>query len=225
MRVIGALFPLLAAAALCFTPTDARASGEDPQLSRLNNAGHSLKWNWTPPGRTERYGHAEALIRAPLSAVRAQVMDFPRYRDLAPDKFKTSRMVAKDGANIDMYFQIPVMHGMVTLWYVARFGAVKTIAPGVEQVEGKFIRGNIKDMNIFLTMKTVDDRFTILSCDLMVVPNLPAPQSAVDEELRDAAMNGVDAIHDRAQGSSVTYAYTSLPLESEAKPSEKLGEK
>jgi hypothetical protein len=37
-----------------------------------------------------------------------------------------------------------------------------------------------------------------------MVPTIPAPQAAVDEELRDSALKAVDAIHDRAQGHNRT---------------------
>jgi hypothetical protein len=180
---------------------EARAAAQpDVQLDRLVAAGHSVKWNYAPQGRAERFGHSEVLINAPMAAVRAQVLDFSHYKEFAPDKFKNARMVAKEGSNVDMYFQVPIMHGMMTLWYIARFGGTKVTAPGTEVVEGKFVRGNIKDMNIVLTMRSIEPNWTVLSCDLLLVPNLPAPQSAIDEELRDAAMQAVDAIKDRAQG-------------------------
>jgi len=176
------------------------ARADDAQLDRLASAGHTLKWNWTPPWRADRYGHAEVIVAAPMAAVRAQVTDFPHYREFAPDKFKNVRMIDKQGQNVDMYFQVPIMHGVVTLWYVSRFGPTRVVQPGLETVEGKFVKGNIKDMHIVLTMRKVDDTHTILSCDLLLLPNMVAPQSAIDEELRDASQQAVDAIRDRSQG-------------------------
>ena len=183
---------------------EARAAQVDAQLDRLVAAGRSVKWNYSPSGHAERYGHSEVLINAPMAAVRAQVLDFTHYKEFAPDKFKNARMVAKDGSNVDMYFQVPIMHGMMTLWYIARFGGVHVTQPGTEVVEGKYVRGNIKDMNIVFTMRTIEPNWTILSCDLLLTPNMPAPQSAVDEELRDAAMQAVDAVKGRAQASQRT---------------------
>ena len=195
------LFPLAAVAAISLVAsTDAQAASDDTQLDRLNSAGHTLEWNWNPPGRQVRYGHAETLVQAGLPAVRTQVLDFSHYKDLSGGKFKTSRMIAKDGDNTDVYFQVPVMHGVITLWYVARFGALQVAAPGDESIEGKFVRGNIKDMNLQFKMRRIDDRFSILSCDLYLQPSFPAPQSAVDEELRDACKDAVNAVRDKAQG-------------------------
>ena len=195
---------------------DARAeNAPDAQLDRLASAGHTLKWNWTPPWRAERYGHAETLVAAPLAAVRAQVTDFPHYRDFAPDKFKNARMVDKEGQNVDMYFQVPIMHGVLMLWYVSRFGPPRVVQPGTEVVEGKFVRGNIKDMHLVMTMRKIDDAHTIVSCDLLLLPNMVAPQSAVDEELRDAAQQAVDAVRDRSQGQKgdIPYARPAAPAQ------------
>jgi hypothetical protein len=83
--------------------------------------------------------------------------------------------------------------------YVLRFGPPRQASPGVEVLEGKFVSGssNVKDVHLTFTMREVDAGRTILNVDLLALPSFPAPQDAIDEELRDAAMNAVDAI--RAQ--------------------------
>jgi len=83
------------AAVSLFAHSDAQAATMIRSLTASNSAGHTLKWNWNPPGRAERYGHAETLVQAPLEAVRTQVLDFSHYKDLSGGKFKTSRMIAK----------------------------------------------------------------------------------------------------------------------------------
>jgi len=180
------------------------AMADDADAARIAAAGHSLKWNWTPPGRSDRYGHAETLIHAPLQAVRMRVLDFAHYRDIVPEKFKTSRVVGHgaDGSS-DVYIQVAVLHGMLTLWDVTRFTPARTVAPGVDVIEGRMVpgKGNVDDLDVVWTMRALDDEWTLLKFDLLLKPGWPAPQSAVDEELRDSAMAAVDAIHDRAQGS------------------------
>jgi hypothetical protein len=194
----------LALASLVLTPTVGRADERDPDAARISTAGHSLKWNWTPPGRADRYGHAETLVHAPLASVRARVLDFGRYHEIMPEKFRASRVIghSPDGS-ADVYVQIAILHGMVLLWDVTRFAPVHSVAPGLDVVEGRMVsgKGNIEDLNVVWTIHALDDEWTVLKLDLLLKPGLPAPQSAVDEELRDSAMNAVDAIHDRAQGS------------------------
>ncbi|MGH7270008.1 MAG: hypothetical protein ACREJ3_06215, partial [Polyangiaceae bacterium] len=167
---------------------------------------HSLEWNWVLPGKTSRYGHAETLVHAPIAVVRAKVLDYGHYRDILPSRFKTSRVVrhAGDGA-VDVYMQILVLHGMVTLLDVTRFGRVEQAPQWSEVIEGRMVpgEGNVEDMDVIWTMRAVGPEWTVLEMDLLLKPGIPAPQSAVDEELRDSARYAVDSMHDRAQGSRV----------------------
>jgi len=183
------------------------AAGPDPDADavRIATAGHSLKWNWTPPGRSDRYGHAETLIHAPLGVVRAHVVDFPHYREIFPERFKSSRVIAHESdRSTDVYIQIAVLHGVVSLWDVARFSPPRQLVPGTEVVEGRMIpgKGNVEDMDAVWTIRALDDQWTVLKFDLLLKPGLPAPQWAIDEELRDSAAFAVDSMHDRAQGST-----------------------
>ncbi|HLK37158.1 MAG TPA: hypothetical protein VKU41_10440 [Polyangiaceae bacterium] len=194
-----------AVSALCLSPGSARADVPDGDASRLTAAGHSLEWNWTPPGRADRYGHAETLIHAPIAAVRGHVLDYGRYREMMPDNFKMSRVVGHEAdGSADVYLQIAVLHGMIKLWDVTRFGPVQQSSPSVEVVEGHMVpgKGNIEGLNVVWTIRALDETWTVLKCDLLLKPGLPAPRSAVDEELRDSARYAVDAIHDQAQGST-----------------------
>jgi hypothetical protein len=93
------LMGLAIVAALGLLPKAAVA--EDAQLARLISAKTGLKWNWVPPGKSVRYGHAEALIDAPLPRVRSHVTDFGRYKQFST-KFKAARVVAKQGDATDV---------------------------------------------------------------------------------------------------------------------------
>ena len=65
-------------------------------------------------------------------------------------------------------------------------------------IEGKFVKGNIKDMQIVFTLRPgPDDKSTVLVCDLNLAINIPAPQDALDEELRDACGDAVNAVRAR----------------------------
>ena len=185
--------------------TDATASAPpelaplDPALvARLAASDHATRSNGVPTGKTERYGHAEILLRAGLPRVRRVITDFGHYKDIVPRKFHNARVIAKESGRTDLYMQIPIMRGMITLWDVLRFGPTKLTAEG-EVLEGTFVRGNVKDANLVLRMRAVDDGSTILVCDLLILPKIPAPQSAIDEELRDAAGDALDGIKQRLE--------------------------
>lgn len=167
------------------------------QLDRLAKDPGPIRSNWTPPGKSERYGRAEGLIAAPYDVVKARLLDFPRYKELAGPKFKKVSVVDKSSSGTDLYFQLPIMKGVVTIWYVTRFGAARPGMGGAEIIEGKFVKGNIKDMQIVFTLRPGPEQKTILVCDLDLAINLPAPQDLLDEELRDACGDAVNAVRAR----------------------------
>jgi hypothetical protein len=181
-------------------------NGPDKQRERLEAAdGHFLKKNYTPKGKQDRYGHAEAIVDAPIADLRKAILDFSDYKNLAPDKFKTVRMVAKENGTVDMYFLVPVLKGLATIWYVTRFpDHTVPDGNGVEVLDGKFVKGSIEDMELELTIRSVAPNQTILTCDLLIVPQLPAPQSALDETFRDAAGDAVNALRKRVEAPAFT---------------------
>src|SRR5580698_7120088 len=205
-RVFGStVATFLVAAGLTLLPAVTVADTLDPEAARIAAAKHSLEWNWTPPGRAERYGHAETLIHAPLDVVRGRVLDFSHYTDISAH-FKMSRIIAYGADHTtDVFIRIGVLHDIVTLWDVTRFSPIREVAPGLEVLEGRMLpgRGNVRDMNAIWTLRALDDEWTLLKFDLLLKPGLPAPQFVVDETLRDAARDAVDLIHNRAQGSRV----------------------
>lgn len=160
------------------------------QLERLAKDAGPIRTNWTPPGKGDRYGRAEGIIPAPADKVRAKLQDYANYKQLAGPKFKTVRVVDKQGNDTDVYFQLPIMKGLITINYVTRFAPIKG-----DVIEGKFVKGNIKDMHVAWTVRPgPDEKTAIMTCDLLLVPNVPAPQDAVDEELRDACGDAINAV-------------------------------
>ncbi len=200
---------LAAGLAMTLSSGSSRADAQlDDDVAKLNAAMHALKSNVQRPGRPEKYGRAISMINAPLADVRTAVTKYGDYKTLAPERFSVVKVVGKDGPNTDVYMKIPIMKGMIDLWQVLRFGAPVTVSPGVEVIEGKFVKGNVKDAHIVFTLRRLDDNFTVLTCDLLIVPSIPAPQSAIDEELRDSALKAVDGLHTKAQGGdNKTVAY------------------
>ncbi|AKU97609.1 hypothetical protein AKJ09_04273 [Labilithrix luteola] len=168
------------------------------QIERLTKDPGPLKSNWVPPGKSDRYGHAEAWIGAPYDVVRARLEDFPHYKELAGPKFKKVSVVDKQPTGTDLYFQLPIMKGIVTLWYVTRFPAPRPLDGG-EVIEGNFVKGNIKGMHIAFNVRPgADAKSTVVTCDLLLSLNIPAPQSNVDEELRDACGDALNALRARS---------------------------
>lgn len=164
------------------------------QLDRLRKDPGPIKTNWTPPGKSDRYGHAEGLVSAAPDTVKAKLLDFQHFKQLAGPKFKSVKVVDKQGASTDVYFQLPIMKGVVTIWYVTRFAPARP-GGGGDVIEGTYAKGNIKGMNIAFTVSPgPDEKSTVMVCDLLLQPLVPAPQSAIDEELRDACGDAINAL-------------------------------
>jgi len=152
-----------------------------------------------PQGRTEHFGHAEMLVAAPVAFVRDQATDFAHYKDFSNGRIRQSRLVDKRAGSTDVYLQVPVLHGMVTLWQVLRFTDVKRSADGTETFTGKLVSGNVRAAEMTVTIKPAGNGRSTATCDLLLVPEFAAPQSAVDAELRDAAASALRAFATRAE--------------------------
>lgn len=181
-------------------PAVAQADGE---VQRLLDAKRTLAWNAAPSGKAQRYGHAEALVDAPVDKLRDTATDFAHYKDLHK-KLQHARVVGQDPNGTDVYMKLPVKIGPFTFeqWSVMRFGPARSLQGGGFVVEGRETKGNMKDGHLVITMKPVDAKHSLLKVDLLLVPSMPAPQSLVDEELRDGATDLANGLKDRAQGRS-----------------------
>lgn len=170
----------------------------DPAVARLLGAKGTLKWNYST--REGRYGHAEALVDAPADKVAKTALEFNRYRDLHR-KFSTARVIAKDGPNTDVYMRYPVQIGplKIEFYEVMRFGAPRSVGDTFI-VEGRGIKGDMKQGHTVITVKPAGPKHSILQVDVLLELKVPAPQSMVDEELRDGANDFVDGLRHRAQG-------------------------
>jgi len=201
-RTTGPLALVMVSLLTAASPARAGQDGlSDPDVARLAAAGHALKWNWTPPGRAERFGHAETLVHAPIDAVRQLVVDFANYKALAPS-ITTSRVVGhRPDGSIDVYLRMGVLNNTITFWNVTRFAPVRRSPRGEEIFEGQMVpgKGNIDDSAAVWTLNAVGPDWTVLKFDVLLRPGVPAPESLIDEQTRDSAMDAVNSIRERAE--------------------------
>ena len=179
---------------------DAPNPADDPEVARLLQAKSTVRWTHVPAGRSERYGHAETLTEATPERVRQVASDYAHLKDLHK-KFASARIVDKQGDDVDVYMKLPVRVGPFTVdqWEVLRFGPPKSVG-NTYVVEGRGVRGNMKSGHVVITVRPVDARHSLIKVDILLVPGMPAPQSMVDEELRDAALDLANGLKDKAQG-------------------------
>jgi hypothetical protein len=171
----------------------------DEEASNLQRAGGSTRTNLIPPGQTEKHGHAEVLIDAPIDVVEMQVRAFGQYKDLAPGKFKTSKIIDKTETSTDVYMQISIMKGFVTLWQVMRFGPTRAVSADTRVIEGAYVKGNLKTAHSLFALRKVSERRTILKADILISVDVAAPEELLDEELRDYAADALVGLRDKSQ--------------------------
>jgi hypothetical protein len=188
----------LLAVVLLALPAVAHAD-QDPQVQRLLDAKKTLHWNQSLNNSKDRYGHAETLVEASADVVAKRAGEFGQYKTLHR-KFASARVINKEGDQTDVYMRYPVRVGPMTfeLMEVMRFGPTKQVGSSFV-LEGRGIKGDMKQGQIIITIKPVDDKHALLICDVLLVPQIPAPQSFIDEELRDGAFDFVNGLRDRSQ--------------------------
>lgn len=177
----------------------AHADPPDPQVAKLLQAKAAVQSNRTIGTGADRYGHAEALVAAPAEKVVEALSQFNRYKDLNK-KFASARVINKEGDQTDVYMKYPVKVGalQIELYEVMRFSPLKA-SGAVHTLEARGIKGDMRRGHILMSVRPVDATHSVLEIDVSLVPLLPAPQSYVDEELRDGALAFVNGLRDRAQ--------------------------
>jgi ribosome-associated toxin RatA of RatAB toxin-antitoxin module len=148
------------------------------------------------------FGGGKTAVRAPVDVVRQVVTEYGSYKDFMP-KFQKSLVVGKTKeGGTDVYLQVPIVHGAITLWAVTRFGLPRRDG-NVERIEGAKVedKGNVQDLRAIWRFYPVGEDKTILKLELLIVPSrlIPVPGSVVTEELAYAADEAVAAVRDRAQ--------------------------
>ncbi len=125
--------------------------------------------------------------------------DFGHYKDLSNGRIRNSRLIDRQPGATDVYLQVPVLHGMITLWQVMRFTDITRAADGTEVLTGRLVHGNVRAAEMTIRIRRAGAARSVVECDLLVTPQFMAPQSLVDETLRDAALSVVHAVGRRAE--------------------------
>jgi len=142
-------------------------------------------------------GAAKTIVNAPEQVVRGVVTDFGRY-DTFISRFRAAKIVGRVGDKTDVYLQVPIMKGTVKIWGVVRFDPPKP--SGNDQViTGKLVQGNVKRLDAVWRIRKVSAEQTELRLELLIVPQLPLPDSMVLPELRNAAAKAVDGSRNEAE--------------------------
>jgi ribosome-associated toxin RatA of RatAB toxin-antitoxin module len=149
------------------------------------------------PDSNIHVGAARVTIKAPLRLVSKTVSDFKKYPEFI-SKFEKARVVGRDGANTDVYLQVPILKGAGNIWAVLRFEPLKSVQ-GWDVLEAHMIKGNVKRLDARWRIKKIDDENTQLNLEMLIVPKLPMPSSFVVGEVMYAADVAVKGSRDHSE--------------------------
>ena len=142
-------------------------------------------------------GAARVNVDAPVDLVRQVVLDYKNYQNFMT-RFEKSRVVGRTGDKTDVYLQVPILKGAAKVWAIVRFEPVKQ-QNGTEVVVGHMIRGNVKRLDATWRLTKLDDLSTQVVLELLIVPDMPVPDSLVVPEVRFAAAKAVEGSRDEAE--------------------------
>jgi ribosome-associated toxin RatA of RatAB toxin-antitoxin module len=162
----------------------------------------------TAPARAQRYsvktsvssipaGAAKIDVAADAQLVTEIIQDFGNYSRLS-DKFEKARVIGRNGADTDVYMQVPILKGAAKIWAVMRFTPVRN-SNGDQILAGHMVKGNVKRLDAKWTVRSAGARQSHVELELLIVPKLPVPSSLVTSETAYAADKAVTGVRDRAE--------------------------
>ncbi len=149
-------------------------------------------------GTTIRRMQASTTIRAPFEAVARRLLDYAHYPEFLP-RFRAARVVRRDRAQTDVYFQLELPRAMGVVWFVHRMTVVRR-SPDRLEIQGVAQSGNAGRVETLAVIERVPSaRATRFSFTLFGVPTIPALPDAVNDALRDAVRATAVLFQDRAE--------------------------
>src|SRR6187549_3671992 len=189
----GSAFTLLACTLLSSVSASA-APAPGPELQKWREVS---RFNVKTPYASINAGAARVNVDAPEDVVRSVVLDYKNYASFM-SRFEKSQIVGRSGDKTDVYLQVPILKGAAKVWAVVRFEPIKQV-DGADVVVGHMIKGNVKRLDATWRLKKLDDSSTQVALELLIVPDLPVPDSLVVPEVRFAAAKAVEGSRNEAE--------------------------
>lgn len=149
-------------------------------------------------GTNVRRMQSDTVIRAPFDVVAQQVLDYARYPDFLR-RVRTARVVRRDRAQTDVYFQLELPRAMGTIWFLHRMTVVRVGTDRME-IRGAAQAGNVGRVETRVTLERVAGaRATRFSFALFGLPVVPALPDTINGTLRDAVRAAAILLQQRVE--------------------------
>jgi ribosome-associated toxin RatA of RatAB toxin-antitoxin module len=172
----------------------AAAPAPGPELHKWRE---TSRFNVKTPYATQDAGAARVNVDAPEGLVRSVVQDYGNYQNFMA-YFKKSRIIGRSGDKTDVYVEVAILKGAGKIWAVVRFDPIKQVDGGAV-LTGHMIKGNVKRLEATWRLKKLDDSATQVALELLILLDMPVPESLVVPELRFAAAKAVEGSRDEAE--------------------------
>lgn len=174
------LVPVVALVALVAQPPAPGAQG------RPNERPAPVLTESPVDGTSIRRMQAETVIAAPFESVSAQVLDYEHYPEFML-RFRSARVVRRNRAATDVYFQLELPRALGVVWFVHRMTVAARDGNRLEIV-GDAQSGNVGRVETRVVVERIPGaaRATRLTFALFGMPVVPALPDTVNSALRDA---------------------------------------
>jgi ribosome-associated toxin RatA of RatAB toxin-antitoxin module len=130
-----------------------------------------------------------------MDRVTQVVLRYRKYRHILPH-LEQSRVLNQEGDSTDVYLRAPILHGLATIWGIARFTGPRPWKDKGQKVVGSLVRGNLDAFRGEWKLYPCGPHRTILRLELYVEVAIPLPSETITEELAWAADRALRAVRD-----------------------------
>ena len=166
--------------------SDVRAEGADPVLTtQIAEQGSNIAW-----------GQAVVELDQPIEEVLPIIVDYANYFQFMPN-FTKSRVIAQRGTRAQVYIEVSVAKGAITLWGQLNI-AEHPESQDVRVVEAKLLEGNVDAFSALWHLTPIDGGArTRVAFKIRVDPDIPLPSSIFSRENEKAAGRTLTALRSR----------------------------
>jgi ribosome-associated toxin RatA of RatAB toxin-antitoxin module len=149
------------------------------------------------PDSGVQWGRAEGVVESRPEDVLAVLSDYSGYAGFFP-YFKKSKVLSQRGSDAIVYLEAKVLHGAATLWSQVRMRASDQNETRVFEARMMRGKGNITQLLARWEVTPIDGGArTYVVFQILVDPDLPLPDMAVNSELKRGAGQAVKALRKR----------------------------
>lgn len=174
------------------------AAAQQPAVPELARAASTLpagkvRVELAPfPGSSIRMGRSLGVIDAPADRVAAILEDYENYYRFMPH-FRASKVLSRRGSSALVYMEAAAAHGAITLWVQMKLKA-ETLPDQTRVITGKFVKGNVTTLHAIWKVAPLDTKRSAVSFEVLLDPDLPLPDSMIDNENEKAARQSMKAL-------------------------------